>query len=181
MKFFCNLILLLTAILPLNAQEAFSYGKDAPWQKSSIIGKFSVSKDNILSLDGKSTGIDIDTKLLNNPEKGISLLAVLKHTKFPYLSSNDKVHDAIFCRRHQFIMGIDYDRFYVNFHNGTKWFVPLLVNVKLNDNQFHSFAMTSTANSKLSKMTAWRNSWFTTHASNCHSGVCVANDRILYK
>ena len=29
----------------------------------------------------------------------------------------------------------------VNFNNGKKWFAPLLVNVRIRDNQFHSFAM----------------------------------------
>ena len=143
MRFFFSSVLLLTVFMQLTAGEVFSFGRDVPWQKSSPFGKFSISKDNILSLDGKTAGINADTELLANPEKGITLLAVLKHTKFPYLSSEDKLHDAIFCRRHQFIMGIDYDRFYVNFHNGQKWFAPLLVNVKLNDNQFHSFAMTA--------------------------------------
>ncbi len=143
MKFFYTFIFLLTVFMPLSAKEAFGFGRDVPWQKAAPKGKFSVSKDNILALDGKTAGMDIDTKLLQNPEKGITLMAVLKVAKFPYLTSEDKYHDAIFCRRHQLIMGIDFDRFYVNFHNGQKWFAPLLVNVKLNDNQFHSFAMTA--------------------------------------
>lgn len=143
MKVFLYTLLLAAAGFALNAKAAFSFGHDAPWQKGTPFGSYTVSKNNVLSLDGRSAGIDIDTKRLHNPEKGITLMAVVKVTKFPYLTAQEKQHDAIFCRQHQLIMGIDFDRFYVNFHNGKKWFIPLLVNIKLNDNQFHSYVMTA--------------------------------------
>ena len=145
MKFFLN-ILLLALGFTLCAGTAFSFGSNASWKKSVPFGNFSISKDNILTLDGRSAGIDLETKRLHNPEKGITLMAVVKIKKFPYLTAAEKQHDAIFCRQHQFIMGIDFDRFYVNFHNGKKWFAPLLVNVKLNDDQFHSYVMTAQRN-----------------------------------
>ena len=135
-------ILLLAAAIGLQAKEVFSFGSDTPWQKSSPFGKFSISKDNIISLDGKSGGIALDTKLLHSPKEGITLLAVAKVVKNPEMSKDDTYHQALFCRKHQFLMALDFGRFYVNFHNGKKWFTPLLVNVRSNDNQFHSYVMT---------------------------------------
>ena len=85
MKFFIN-ILFLTLGVSLYAGEAFSFGRNGAWQKSAPFGKFAISKDNILSLDGKSAGIDLDTKLLHNPEKGITMMAVVKIKKFPQAS-----------------------------------------------------------------------------------------------
>ena len=135
-------ILLLAAAIGLQAKEVFSFGSDMPWQKSSPFGKFSISKDNIISLDGKSGGIALDTKLLHSPKEGITLLAVAKVVKNPEMSKDDTYHQALFCRKHQFLMALDFGRFYVNFHNGKKWFTPLLANVRSNDNQFHSYVMT---------------------------------------
>ena len=143
MKFLCSMIFLVTVFLPLTAKEIFAFGPDVPWQKNSISGKFSISKDNILSLDGKTAGVNISSKQLDNPEKGITLMAVAKFENLLNLTSDEKAHEAIFFRNHQFVMGIYTEqRFYVNFHNGKKWFAPQFVKVKYNDNQYHSYAMT---------------------------------------
>lgn len=139
-----KIIIFLAAILSfqLGAKEAFAIPSQMLWEKSPILGKYDILNKNILSLDGKTTGLNLDSKLLSNPEKGITLLAVVKFLNTPQMTTQDRQHHAIFCRAHQFIMGLDFDRFYVNFHNGKKWFSPLLVNVRIRDNQFHSFALT---------------------------------------
>ena len=58
MKFFLN-ILLLALGFTLCAGTAFSFGSNASWKKSVPFGNFSISKDNILTLDGRSAGIDL--------------------------------------------------------------------------------------------------------------------------
>lgn len=142
MKLSYCILFLMTLFMPLAAKEVFSFGRNVPWQKSSPSGNFSISKDNILSLDGKTAEVDIDAKL-NNPEKGITLMAVVKLENLPNLSEEEKTHEAIFYRNRQFVMGIySGQRFYVNFHDGKKWFAPQFVKIKYDDNQYHSYAMT---------------------------------------
>ena len=142
MRTFLN-ILLLAAAVGLQAKEVFSFGSNVPWQKSSPFGKFSISKDNIISLDGKSGGISLNTGLLHSPKEGITLLAVAKVVKNPEMSKDDTYHQALFCRKHQFLMGLDFGRFYVNFHNGKKWCAPLHVKVNHSDGAFHAVSMTA--------------------------------------
>jgi hypothetical protein len=143
MKLLCSIFLLITTFFSLIASEVFSFGRNKAWPKSSITGKYSISKNNILSLDGKTTEININSKQLYNPEKGITLMAVVKFENLPNLTSEEKTHEAIFFSKNQFVMGIyDGQRFYVNFHNGKKWFAPQFVKIKYNDNQYHSYGLT---------------------------------------
>jgi hypothetical protein len=106
-------------------------------------GEYRLTAEKTLEFDGKTAGATLEKDALNHPDDGITVMAVVRTQKMPDNTPEDRRHDAVAFRNKQFVMGYDYDRFYVNFHNGTKWFAPLLAKVKISDAEFHSLAMTA--------------------------------------
>lgn len=136
---------LLTALILAGA--AFSgfgtEGKLFSLKDTVLSGQVQRLKSGVYSLDGKTGELSLRREVLNHPESGITLLAIVKVLNCPGNTPADRQHDAVFFRNKQFVFGIDFDRFYVNFHNGQKWFAPILVKSPVADRQFHSFAMTA--------------------------------------
>ena len=113
-----------------------------PFESPKPSGNFRITPEKTLLLDGKTAEITIRNDKLQNPEKGISVLAVVKTSPMPGNSDDDKSYDEIVYRHGQFTFGYNRKRLYANFHNGKKWCAPLHAKVNHSDGAFHAVAMT---------------------------------------
>lgn len=114
-----------------------------PFESPKPLGNSQITSKKTLLMDGKTSEITIQNDCLQNPEKGISILAVVKTSPMPGNTDDDKAYDEIVYRHNQFTFGYNQKRIYVNFHNGEKWCAPLHAKVNHSDGGFHAVSMTA--------------------------------------
>lgn len=144
MKYFlCNLLILIVLFSAAAASDGHAFSVRYPFESPKPSGNYRITSEKTLLMDGKTAGITIPNDSLQNPEKGISILAVVKTSSLPGNTDDDKAYDEIVYRHGQFTFGYNRKRIYVNFHNGKKWCAPLHVKINHSDGAFHAVCMTA--------------------------------------
>jgi|GEM_PF-1453907 len=142
-KIFVFLLLALAnnvfaAYVPSGAVVKVEY----PFHDPIPAGKHSQSKDRTLVMDGKTTEITFPKDKLQNPEKGISVLAVFKYTDLPNTSEADKTYNILAYRHRQFSFGFNAKRIDVQFFDGKKSISRICRGVNYADGDYHMAAFT---------------------------------------
>ena len=99
---------------------------------------FDLNYDPPLLLNGKVRGVTLKDVKLHNPEKGITVMAVLCRKKFDG-SRSAQERDMILQRRGQFMLGYDGGKLLVKFGKTLTFTVP----VRLDDQEYHAIGLTT--------------------------------------
>ena len=129
---------LLTAGIPAGVVEKAAY----PFTSPRPVGKYSVSKTRTLLMDGKTAKITFPADKLQNPEKGLSVLAVFRYRDLPGRTEADKAYNALVYRHMQFSFGFNRKRIDVQFFDGRKSVSRICKGINYDDGQWHTAAFT---------------------------------------
>ena len=116
-------------------------GKQYP---ARIKGKYHVTKDNALAMDGVSTEITLEGTEKLDPRKGMTFMLLYKQQTLLGNRPIDSGHDMFFYRSRQFLFGRQRNRVYTNFWNTAKRDVApsYAFDAIPQDDRFHHAAMT---------------------------------------
>jgi len=116
-------------------------GKQYP---ARIKGKYRVTGDNALAMDGVSTEIVLEGTEKLDPRKGMTFMLIYKRQVLPGNKPIDFNHDMFFFRSKQFLFGRQYHRVYTNYWDDSMRDVaPSYASDAVPmDDKFHHMAMT---------------------------------------
>ena len=115
-----------------------------PRYPARIKGKFAVTKNNALAMDGLTTEIVLEGTEKLDPLKGMTFMLTYKQQALPGNRDLERNHDMFFFRSKQFLFGRQKNRIYTNFWDDSKHDVApnYAMEAYPQDGDFHHAAMT---------------------------------------
>ena len=95
------------------------------------------------SFDAEAPGITLKVCRLDNPERGITVMAVLRRTKTADSSRSGQARGTIVQRDKQFLFGFDQGKIYLDLHDGQGWNNAVSAPLPRDDRAFHAVAVTA--------------------------------------
>ena len=127
-----------------DAKDGVVPNRMGPRCPARIKGKYAVTKDNALAMDGLTTEIVLEGTEKLDPRKGMTFMLIYRQQALPGNRDIERDHDMFFFRPKQFLFGRRKNRIYTNVWNDTKQGAApdYVMDAYPQDGRFHHAAMT---------------------------------------